>query len=294
MITSMTGFGRGEASANGVNITVEARTVNSRYLEIFSNLPKKFHHRDFELREIVKKKSSRGKINVSIALDYTSAASGSPVKANLALAEAYFNELQEVKKRLKLKDAVRLEDVLRFSSELFKNNDSSESDEKEWTIIVQALDEALDRMNAMRLQEGRELARDLLDRVRLLETNTETVEKLAAERIPAERQRLREKVAKLFENDDFDEQRLELEIVLLADKFDIAEECVRLKSHIKFFVEALKGKDQAGRTINFLLQEMNREVNTIGSKANDAALAHIVVGMKEEVERMREQIQNVE
>jgi uncharacterized protein (TIGR00255 family) len=293
MITSMTGFGRGEATATGLSVAVEARTVNSRFLEIFSNLPKRLYHRDVEMREIVKRKISRGKINLSISIEYSESAS-SLVKANLALAEAYYQELQEIKKRLKLKDGVSLDALLRFSGDIFKNTESSDNEEQEWRVIAEALTTALDRMNDMRLQEGRELARDLMERVRLIEKHAATIEGMAKERIPQERQKLREKVAKLFENDDFDQQRLELEIVLLADKLDISEECVRLRSHIKFFIEALKGKEQAGRTINFIVQEMNREINTIGSKANDATISQLVVAMKEEVERIREQIQNVE
>ncbi len=293
MITSMTGFGRGEATATGLSVAVEARTVNSRFLEIFSNLPKRLYHRDVEMREIVKRKISRGKINLSISIEYSESAS-SLVKANLALAEAYYQELQEIKKRLKLKDGVSLDALLRFSGDIFKNTESSDNEEQEWRVIAEALTTALDRMNDMRLQEGRELARDLMERVRLIEKHAATIEGMAKERIPQERQKLREKVAKLFENDDFDQQRLELEIVLLADKLEISEECVRLRSHIKFFIEALKGKEQAGRTINFIVQEMNREINTIGSKANDATISQLVVAMKEEVERIREQIQNVE
>lgn len=289
----MTGFGRGEATATGLSVAVEARTVNSRFLEIFSNLPKRLYHRDVEMREIVKRKISRGKINLSISIEYSESAS-SLVKANLALAEAYYQELQEIKKRLKLKDGVSLDALLRFSGDIFKNTESSDNEEQEWRVIAEALTTALDRMNDMRLQEGRELARDLMERVRLIEKHAATIEGMAKERIPQERQKLREKVAKLFENDDFDQQRLELEIVLLADKLDISEECVRLRSHIKFFIEALKGKEQAGRTINFIVQEMNREINTIGSKANDATISQLVVAMKEEVERIREQIQNVE
>jgi uncharacterized protein (TIGR00255 family) len=289
----MTGFGKGEASSNGVSASVEVRTVNSRYLEIFSNLPKKLYQRDFELRELVKKHVSRGKINIGINLEYSADSSPTLVKANLQLAKAYYDELQEVKKHLKLKDSVRLEDVLRFS-DIFKNTESSDNDEKEWSVIAQALTTALKRMNDMRTKEGGELARDMRSRVKSLESTLASVEKMASERVPQERQKLREKVAKLFESDEIDEQRLELEIVLLADKLDVAEECVRLKSHIKFFFEALDSKEQTGRTINFLLQEMHREINTIGSKANDAKIAQLVVGMKEELERIREQVQNIE
>lgn len=293
MITSMTGFGSGEASAHGISVSVEVRSLNSRFLEIFSNLPKKLYFKEFELRELVKGKLSRGKVNITITIEYGPGAEATPVKANLDLAEAYYNELQEIRKRLKIKDAVRLEDVVRFT-DIFKNNDSNESSEKEWTLIAKALTTALDKLNQMRQQEGRELSRDLHNVMKNIERNVEKIEKMAQERLPLERQRLREKVAKIFDSDELDMQRLEMEIVLLADKYDISEECVRMQSHIKFFHEALKGKDQAGRTINFLLQEMNREVNTMGSKANDAALAQTVVATKEDLERLREQIQNVE
>ncbi len=293
MITSMTGFGTGEATSNGVSVSVEARSLNSRFLEIFSNLPKKFYFKDFEMREIVKGKLSRGKVNIVISIEYGPGAESTPVKANLDLAEAYYNELQEVRKRLKIKDAVRLEDIARFT-DIFKSNDSDDSAEKEWQLIAKALTMALDKLNIMRQQEGRELSRDLHNVMKNIEKNVDKIEKLAQERIPQERQRLREKVAKIFESDEIDMQRLEMEIVILADKYDISEECVRMRSHIKFFYEALKDKDQAGRKINFLLQEMNREINTMGSKANDATIAQVVVGAKEDLERLREQIQNVE
>jgi uncharacterized protein (TIGR00255 family) len=289
----MTGFGMGEASGDGVSVSVEARSLNSRFLEIFSNLPKKFYFKDFEMREIVKNKLSRGKVNIAISIEYSPSSSSSPVQANLNLAEAYYNELQEIRKRLKIKDAVRLEDVLRFA-DIFKSDDDNATAEKEWKLIAKALTMALDKLNVMRQQEGRELARDLHNVMKSIEKKVDNIERLAQERIPQERQKLREKVAKIFETDEIDIQRLEMEIVLLADKYDISEECVRMRSHVKFFYEALKDKEQAGRKINFLLQEMNREINTMGSKANDAAIAQVVVGVKEDLERLREQIQNVE
>lgn len=293
MITSMTGFGTGEATKDGISVSVEVRSLNSRFLEIFSNLPKKFYFKEFEMRELVKSKMSRGKINVAITIEYGAGAVNTAVKANLKLAEAYYTQLQEIRKHLKLKESVTLENMLQFS-DIFKNNESDDSAEKEWTLIAKALTIALEKLNTMRLQEGRELSRDLHNRMKNIEKNTDKIEQLATERIPQERQKLREKIAKLFENDDIDPQRLEMEIVLLADKLDISEECVRMRSHIKFFYEALKDKEQAGRKINFLLQEMNREINTMGSKANDATIAQIVVSAKEDLERIREQVQNVE
>lgn len=293
MITSMTGFGTGEATKDGVSVSVEVRSLNSRFLEIFSNLPKKFYFKEFEMRELVKGKMSRGKINIAVTIEYGDGVANAAVKANLKLAEAYYTQLQEIRKHLKLKDAVTLENVLAYS-DIFKNTESDNTAEKEWSLIQKALTIALEKLNTMRLQEGRELSRDLNNRMNNIAKNVDKIEQMAQERIPQERQKLREKIGKLFENEDIDPQRLEIEIVMLADKLDISEECVRMRSHIKFFLEALKDKEQAGRKINFLLQEMNREVNTMGSKANDATISQIVVGVKEDLERIREQVQNVE
>lgn len=292
MVTSMTGFGRGENSKDGLTAVIETRSLNSRYLEISSNLPKRLAHRELDLREIVRKKISRGKISLNIAIEDTRSTSTS-IKLNEKALNEYHAALTEVKKQLKIKETIKLEHVLSIP-DIFASADVDGSTDDEWDLIAKALGVALDRLNDMRRKEGRELARDLHNRVKEIEKNTEKIEKLAVERVPQERLRLRERIAKLFESDEIDEQRLEMEIVVLADKLDVSEEIVRLRSHIKFFIEALKGNDQAGRTINFLLQEMHREINTIGSKANDAAISHLVVAVKEDLERVREQVQNIE
>lgn len=292
MVTSMTGFGRGENSKDGLTAVIETRSLNSRYLEISSNLPKRLAHRELDLREIVRKKISRGKISLNIAVEDTRSTS-TTVKLNEKALNEYHAALTEVKKQLKMKETIKLEHILTIP-DIFSSTDTNGSTDDEWDLIAKALGVALDRLNDMRRKEGRELARDLHNRVKDIEKNTEKIEKLAVERVPQERLRLRERIAKLFESDEIDEQRLEMEIVMLADKLDVSEELVRLRSHIKFFIEALKGNDQAGRTINFLLQEMHREINTIGSKANDAAISHIVVAVKEDLERIREQVQNIE
>ncbi|MBL7974412.1 MAG: DUF1732 domain-containing protein, partial [Candidatus Kapabacteria bacterium] len=154
---------------------------------------------------------------------------------------------------------------------------------------------ALTALENARKNEGKEISKDLRARMKTIETTLDQVEEIGMKRIPEERERLRARIAQLFDADEIDEQRLQMEIVLLADKLDISEECVRLRSHIKFMNEALKSTvDANGRQMNFMLQEMNREVNTIGSKANDANIARMVVGLKDELERIREQVQNIE
>jgi uncharacterized protein (TIGR00255 family) len=146
----------------------------------------------------------------------------------------------------------------------------------------------------MRLKEGKQILNDINNRMKKISDNVNKIEKLGIEKIPAERERLRQRIAQMFESDEYDEQRLQTEMVLMADKLDISEECVRLYSHFKFFNETVKANEPSGRKLNFLLQEMNREINTIGSKASDAYISQLVVLVKEELERIREQIQNIE
>jgi uncharacterized protein (TIGR00255 family) len=207
-------------------------------------------------------------------------------------ASSVFQTLGAIKKKLKIKEPVTLENVLVFSEQLLVSEATDMSD-MEWKVVNKALHNALRDIDTMRKSEGKELASDLHKRIKLIEESLIVVENRAAKRVPEERERLRARIGQLFESDEIDEQRLQMEIVLLADKLDISEECVRLRSHIKFFNETMKSVD-AGRKLNFLLQEMHREVNTIGSKANDAEVAHNVVSMKEELEKMREQVQNIE
>jgi uncharacterized protein (TIGR00255 family) len=146
----------------------------------------------------------------------------------------------------------------------------------------------------MRFDEGKNIEKDILNRIKKIHAITDKIRALGLEKIPTEREKFRQKVAQLFEGDEIDEQRIYMEMILLADKLDISEECVRLESHFKLFYNSLKEKDSAGRKINFLMQEMNREINTIGSKANDSEISQLVISVKEELERVREQIQNIE
>jgi uncharacterized protein (TIGR00255 family) len=188
---------------------------------------------------------------------------------------------------------VGLAHLLYFSGELIQRG-GKEIEGDNWELVAQVVDQAARELDRMRRDEGRELARDLRNRVKMIDDMTDRIEQISRERIPLERQRLRERIAQLFENDEIDEQRLEFEIVLLADKLDITEECVRYRSHSKLFIEAVKGPEPAGRKLGFLLQEMHREITTIGSKSNESEIAHLVVQAKEELEKIREQVQNIE
>ena len=293
MVASMTGFGRAEVSRDGINISAEVRSVNSRYLDLTLRLPRSISQREKELKDIVRSFLNRGNLNITVKIDYDS--NGAiPLKVNTAAAKSYFKLLNEIRKSVKIREQVKLEHLLTFS-EVLEPVEEEETDELEWELVQETVRQALENLNAMRSQEGSELAKDLEKRIHWMEETLNEVEKFSKERIPEERKNLHERIAELVE-DKFviDQNRLELEIALMVDKLDITEECVRYRSHNKFFLEALNKNEAAGRKLNFLVQEMNREANTIGSKSSDADIAHMIIGLKEELEKIREQLQNIE
>jgi uncharacterized protein (TIGR00255 family) len=289
----MTGFGRAEVAKSGITATVEVRGVNSRYLDVTTRLPRLLSQREKDIKEIVRSCVNRGNLVVSVTLEEESDG-GAPVSVNKTAAKAYVKLLNDLRKTTKIREKVRLEHVLKFS-EVFEVSRDDQSDERQWAVVAEALRTSLDGFNVMRRNEGAELSKDLERRIRWMAGNVDTIEGLSKARIPEERKRLHERIMQLLgDKSIIDQNRLELEIALLADKLDVTEECVRFRSHVKFFLEAMAGADSAGRKLNFLVQEINREVNTIGSKTNDSEIAHLVVQMKEELEKVREQLQNIE
>ena len=293
MVASMTGFGRAEVNKDGITIRTEVRSVNSRYLDLTLRLPRNFSQREKDVKDIVRTFLNRGNLNIIVKVEHDSN-DVVPLKVNKAAAKSYFKLLTEIRKSVKLREQVKLEHLLTFS-DVLEPVDEEETDETEWELVQESIRQALENLNTMRAQEGSELAADLEKRIRWMDDTLNEVEKLSKERIPEERKNLQERIAELAK-DKFviDQNRLELEIALLVDKLDVTEECVRYRSHIKYFLEALNKNEAAGRKLNFLVQEMNREANTIGSKSSDATIAHLIVGLKEELEKIREQLQNIE
>lgn len=289
---SMTALSTATLSEQGIRVMVEIRTVNGRYLEISCRLPKQLSHKEIELRELVRSAIGRGTVQVTIKTD-----SDAPLASALSLEriEAYWQQLEKLRKKLKITTPLGIGDLLRIP-DIFVTDDAAllEVAEKEWKVVIKAVRAALASLDTMRKNEGKELAKDIRNRIKTIEERLDRIEERSMQRVPEERERLRARIAQLFESDEIDEQRLQLEILLLADKLDCSEEIVRLRSHIKFFIEALKSTEPIGRQLNFLLQEMHREINTIGSKANDAEISQLVVSVKEELERIREQVQNIE
>ena len=293
MVASMTGFGRAEVNKNGITVSTEVRSVNSRYLDVTLRLPRNFSQREKEIKDIVRSYLNRGNLNMIVKIEHDSN-DIVPLKVNKAAAKSYYKLLNEIRKSVKLREHVKLEHLLTFS-EVLEPIDEEETDETEWELLQESVRQALESLNTMRSQEGSELAADLEKRIRWMDETLNEVEKLSKERIPEERKNLHERIAELIEDKfTIDQNRLELEIALLVDKLDVTEECVRSRSHNKYFLEALNKNEAAGRKLNFLVQEMNREANTIGSKSSDATIAHLIVGLKEELEKIREQLQNIE
>jgi uncharacterized protein (TIGR00255 family) len=292
MMTSMTGYGRGEAESGGIAVSIELRSVNGRFLEVVARLPRRLALRENDIKEIVRKRALRGKISLTASIER--GGNGElPLRLNPAAAKAYYKLLNNLRKTLRLKQTVKLEHLLQFS-EIFEPQEIENADEKEWETTQLALGKALDELTRMRLKEGGQLELDFRKRLEILSQLVDRIEMLSGDQIPRERARLRERVAQLIENALVDPGRLELELALLADKLDVTEECVRFRSHVKFFLEAMPSEEAAGRKLNFLIQEMNREVNTMGSKSSDTGIAHLVVQAKDELEKIREQLQNIE
>ena len=293
MVASMTGFGRAEVSKGDITVRTEVRSVNSRYLDLTLRLPRNFSQREKEIKDIVRTFLNRGNLNIIVKVEHDSNGIV-PLKVNKAAAKSYYKLLNEIRKSVKLNGKVKLEHLLTFS-DVLEPIDEEETDETEWELVQDSVRQALESLNAMRAQEGSELAIDLEKRIRWMDETLNEIEILSKKRIPEERLKLHERIAELIADKfTIDQNRLELEIALLVDKLDITEECVRYRSHNKYFLEALKKNEAAGRKLNFLVQEMNREANTIGSKSNDATIAHLIVGLKEELEKIREQLQNIE
>ncbi len=288
----MTGYGSGTASNDSASVTAEIRSVNNRFYEFSVRLPKFLQSRELELKELVRTRVKRGKVNLAVTMDRTGH-EASPVQINMDAARTYHALLMQLQQALGLTGEITLEMLLKFS-DVFAVDELDKLSDVEWELVIQAVNDAVASMLDMKAKEGAELSADLAMRSEIMRKGIDAVERLATGRADLERARLVERLQNLISDDKIDPDRLELEIVMLADKMDITEELVRFRSHTKFFLENLESDESEGRKLSFLLQEMNREANTISSKSYDAEIAHIVVSIKEELERIREQIQNIE
>ncbi|SMO56389.1 TIGR00255 family protein [Fodinibius sediminis] len=289
----MTGFGRGEASSNGISITVELKTVNSRYLDISLRLPPIIQEKELTLKEQLQQHVERGKINVSVRVD--KADTGQPdVTFNKNLVRGYKDLLNDLRDAADIKQPVILSDLMEFNDIFEAREEDEQTRSLIWTLTQEAAEKATAGLTQMRRQEGSQLEEDLLQRVDHIESMLNIIQEKTDGRSAVAKEQLLERIAELIDSDKIDDDRLEMEVAVLVDKMDITEEIVRTQSHLKFFREAVKNDNAVGRRLNFLSQEINREINTIGSKANSSEISQYVVQAKESLEQIREQVQNVE
>jgi len=293
MIRSMTGFGRGEESDGMRNFSVEIKTVNHRYNEIVIKMPKHLLHLEEKVKKHIKKFISRGRVEVYISVEYLDDTT-IDVNVNIPLAMAYKRGMESILNELKIEDDVKLSHLMTLP-EIVKTERKDTDEDVVWNCLSKALDVALENVMKMRTVEGVALKKDIVSQLNNLEILIGEIEKRAPLVVLEYKEKLKDRVAKLIdEGSDLDEERLNYEVVLFADKSDINEEVVRFKSHISQFIQSLELTDPVGRKLDFLIQEMNREINTIGSKANDLEIINNVVNIKSQLEKIREQVQNVE
>ncbi|HEY0456574.1 MAG TPA: YicC/YloC family endoribonuclease [Verrucomicrobiae bacterium] len=290
---SMTGYGRGECSRDGFKVTVEISSVNRKQTEISVNLPRELEVLEAQIRDDINRRISRGRITTRVAF-HTAENSEAGVHLNKALAGAYVRELNRLAADLSLSGSVSLDLLLRVPGVLQTNEEFADAEDF-WPAVRKALGQALDTMLQMRTREGAHLAKDLQLRINAMRKSAVRVKRQAPLVQKRYRLQLIERVRSAgLENVEIDEDRLLKEVLFFADRSDISEEITRLESHFNQFDDCVKTDEPVGRTLDFLAQEMNREINTIGSKANDSSISREVVLLKTELEKFREQVQNVE
>jgi uncharacterized protein (TIGR00255 family) len=287
----MTGYGKAAASGKHLSVEVEIKSINSRFLEVYLKLPPTLATYEFEIREILRNKIKRGKINVVIQLKKNGMENGQGLIDKSKL-DNFLKVLNEVRKSAKIKDPVKLEHIL-FNKDILAQSESQFSN-SDFNLVKTAVENAAKNFFRMKAKEGGELLKDLTKRIKSIDLKLTSVEKLFKKSINQNYANLKKRISELISGSEIDENRLSMELAIIADKAEITEECVRLRSHLKFFIESLKNESEPGRKLNFLCQEMNREANTISSKSVSTEIIHKVVLMKEEIEKIREQIQNIE
>jgi uncharacterized protein (TIGR00255 family) len=292
MLKSMTGYGRGEGETSLGRVLVESRSVNHRYSDINIRLPKRLVTFENRIKEMIRSQVSRGRVDISIKLD-TLEGEKVQLQVNSSLAEQYFQALLAMKEKFQLKGEITLE-LLAGAKDLISAKEESGDIEPYWQEIVPILKQSLQEMDEMRCLEGNALAKDIEKRLEHILSQLEEINIQYPSSVKAYQNRLRERLQSLLGGIELDPNRIQQEVAILAERTDITEETVRAKSHLNQFALFLKAKESVGRKMDFLVQEIHREVNTVSAKVNDAEISRKVVEIKSELEKIREQVQNIE
>ena len=293
MIKSMTGFAQTVFSDNSLQITIAVRTYNNRFLDVNLRLNNAFFPLEDRIKSYIASRVFRGRVEIAIQLASQEKLRNGNIAINWALAKTYCGLLTELKKNLNLSGPLVLSDLLSLK-DLVVYQESPFPEEVLWRKLASPLKKVFDALQKMRAEEGRNLARDLLERLKGIQKGVDLISRRIPQVIEAYQVRLKERINKISKEVEVDPLRLAQEVAIMADRSDISEELIRLGSHLKQFKALFKETQTVGKKMEFLLQEMNREVNTIGSKSMDSAISHQVVSIKSELEKLREQVQNIE
>ena len=292
MLKSMTGYGRQEALVSGKKILVEIRSVNQRFTDYNIKLPRHLVFMEDKVRKYASEWITRGKVDIYISVDSYDEADKN-VTLNTALAKNYVEVLRQLRDECDLRDDISVMGVARFA-DIFKTERKEEDEDAVWNDVKGVMKDAMESFAAMRSREGERIEKDLTERIEYMKTLAERIDERSPQTVGEYRERLYSKIEEVLEDKDIDESRILTEVAIFADKIAVNEETVRLGSHFEEFYNIVGSGKPAGRKLDFLIQEINREVNTIGSKAQDIEIAKLVVTLKGEIEKLREQVQNIE
>lgn len=291
MIKSMTGYGRAKLSKDDREYQIEIKSVNHRYLDISVRIPKQLSYLEETIKKEIAKKVKRGKIDVFVTFENNSL-EGKEIKINTELAKAYIDELKKLAEKENILSDIQVTEISKYPDVL--NIQSSQDDEKITEEVLETITIATDNLVQMRETEGNKISGDLLKRLNIINKKVEEIAKLSTGLIEEYVVKLEERINEILKNQEIDKTRLAQEVVIYADKCSIEEEVTRLNSHISQFKNLLNSNEAIGKKLDFIIQEMNRETNTIGSKANNLEITNGVIDIKTEIENIREQVQNIE
>ena len=291
MIKSMTGYGRAKLSKDDREYQIEIKSVNHRYLDISVRIPKQLSYLEETIKKEIAKKVKRGKIDVFVTFENNSL-EGKEIKINTELAKAYIDELKKLAEKENILSDIQVTEISKYPDVL--NIQSSQDDEKITEVVLETITIATDNLVQMRETEGNKISEDLLKRLNIINKKVEEIAKLSTGLIEEYVVKLEERINEILKNQEIDKTRLAQEVVIYADKCSIEEEVTRLNSHISQFKNLLNSNEAIGKKLDFIIQEMNRETNTIGSKANNLEITNGVIDIKTEIENIREQVQNIE
>ncbi len=290
MIKSMTGFGAADLDNDRLSVHVEIKTLNSKYSDANLKLPSIFSSKEIEARNMLTQGLSRGKVNMLVT--YSSKASISQLKVNQGIVKEYYDEFKSAANYVGApeKDIFRMVMLL---PDVYHNESDASVIEEDWELVKGAIAQAIEGCNKFREQEGAATEKELIGYVNRIQQLLDDIDSRDPERVKRIKERLHQQVQDFVDSEQFDSNRFEQELIYYIEKLDISEEKVRLRNHLKFFLETLHSPDSNGKKLGFIGQEMGREINTIGSKANDSEIQKMVVGMKEELEKVKEQLLNI-